>query len=171
MGLNVTPSLKDALREIYFKESCDQRGLAHIALHNVDIKNNVLVFGKGINNISIRLMDKIVPEIKEYSKPFNGKLLFDYLVCKVGHGNRNNENPILVDPASLYWVKMGRPAFSSEQLDALGRTRLSLAVFRIRNILAAPPDIETKWDIKSGEEWLNEIEDLRDQAESDDEYL
>src|SRR5262245_44080249 len=148
MGLNVTPSLKDALREIYFKESCDQQGLAHVALHNAAIKNNVLVFSKGINNISIRLMDKIVPEIKEYSRPFNGEFLFDYLVCKVGHEIRNNENPILVDPASLYWVKIGRPVFSSEQLDALGRTRLSFAVFRIRNILAAPADIEAKWDIK-----------------------
>ena len=171
MGLGVTPSLKGALGELYFKESCDQQGLAHVALHDIDIKNNTLVFSKGINKINIRLMDKIVPEIKEYSRPFNGKFLFDYLASKVGQNNRNNDNPILVDPAGLNWVKMGKPVFSSDQLDVLGKMRLSLGVFRIRNILAAPPDIEMKWDIKSGEEWLNEIEDLRDQAESDDEYL
>jgi len=28
-----------------------------------------------------------------------------------------------------------------------------------------------KWEIKSGKEWLDELDDLRDQAESDDDYF
>ena len=145
--------------------------MAYISIHDIGIKNNSQVFNKGTNKIGIRLMEKVVPEIVEFSKLINGKFLFDYLVCKVGPSDRKDENPILVDPAGLYWVKMGNAEFSSEQMDALGKMKLSLGVFRIRNIVAAPPDIETKWDIRSGQEWLNEMDDLRDQAESDDEYL
>jgi hypothetical protein len=34
-----------------------------------------------------------------------------------------------------------------------------------------PGKIEIKWEMKSGQEWLDELEDQRDQTESDDDYL
>lgn len=46
-----------------------------------------------------------------------------------------------------------------------------MAIFRIQDVLAPPAKIEMKWEIKSGKEWLDELDDLRDQAESDDDYF
>ncbi len=172
MSLEITPSLKDALRELYYKEGCDQKGWAYIALKDIDIKGNVLVFNKGVHHrISIKLMDKIVPEVREISsRSVNGNFLFDYLACKVGQQSKY-EDAMLANPAALCWIKTRDGAFSSDQIDVLHRIKLPLAVFRIKDVLAPPAKVEMKWDIRSGEEWLDELDDLRDQTESDDEYF
>ncbi|MEW6604423.1 MAG: hypothetical protein AB1351_07000 [Thermoproteota archaeon] len=170
MGLELTPSLKAALTELYYKEGCDQQGWAYVPLREINLRDNILVFNKGPHKISIRLMDKIVPEIKEISRPISGNLVFDYLTCKVGQ-QKKYEGAMLANPTALCWVKIGKGAFSGEQIDALGRIKLPLAVFLIRNVLVQPANIEMKWDIKTGEEWLDELDDQRDQAESDDDYL
>lgn len=175
MSLEITPSLKSALGEVYCREDCDQQGWAHVPLKDINIKDNILSFNKGAHRITIKLMDKIVPEIKEISRTVNGNFVFDYLACKVGQQKKYGDL-MLASPTALCWVKIGKPAFSNERVDALGGVKLPLAVFRIRDILAPPAKIEMKWDIKSGEEWLNELDDVRDQngekkAESDDDYF
>lgn len=170
MGLEVTPSLKAALAELYYREGCDQHGWAYVTLGEISIRDNTLVFNKGSHRISVRLMDKIVPEICEISGPVNGSFVFDYLACKVGQ-QKKYDGTMLASPTALCWVKIGKSAFSDEQIDALGRIKLPLAVFRIRSLLVQPGNIEMKWDIKSGEEWLDELDDQRDQAESDDDYF
>jgi len=170
MGLEITPSLKDALRELYYKEGCDQKGWAYIALKDIDIKGNTLVFNKGVHRISIKLMDKIVPEVKEISRSVNGNFLFDYLACKTGQHSKYGD-VMLANPDALCWVKIGNGAFSSDQIDVLDRIKLPLVVFRIKDVLAPPAKVEMRWDIRSGDEWLDELDDLRDQAESDDEYF
>lgn len=168
--MEATPSLRTALVELYYREGCDQQGWAYVPLKDIDISDNILVFSKGSQKIKIRLMDRIVSEIRETSKPVSGNYVFDYLSCRVGK-QKKYEGAMLADPAALCWVKIGKGAFSDNQIDALGRIKLPLAVFRIRDLLAAPAKVEMRWDIKSGEEWLDEIDDQRDQAESDDDYL
>jgi hypothetical protein len=37
-------------------------------------------------------------------------------------------------------------------------------------MLAPPRKIEMEWDVRSGHEWLDERDDLKDQEEYDDEY-
>jgi hypothetical protein len=169
MSLEITRSLKDALVELYYKEGCDQHGWAYVPLRDINIKDSVLVFNKGACKINIKLMDRIIPEIKELSRPVNGNFAFDYLACKVGQ-QKKYEGVMLANPTALCWVKIGKRAFPDDQVDALGRIKLALAVFRIRDLLAPPSNIEMKWEIKTGEEWLDELDDLRDQAESDDDY-
>jgi hypothetical protein len=169
-SMEITPSLRAALGELYYKEGCDQQGWAIVPLRGIDVKNNILVFSKGVQKISIRLMDRIVPEVKEISRPVKGGFVFDYLACRVGQ-QKKYEGAVLADPAALCWVKIGRGTFSNDQIEALGRIKIPLAVFRIRDLLVPPAKIEMKWEIKTGEEWLDEIDDLRDQAESDDDYL
>jgi hypothetical protein len=171
MSLEMTPSLKGALGELYYKEGCDQKGWSYVSLKDIDIKDNVLVFNKGARKISLKLMDKIVPEVKEISRPINGNFVFDYLSCKVSQQGRYEEDVMLANPAALCWVKIGKGVFSSDQIDALDRIKIPLAVFHIRDVLVQPAKVEMKWDIRSGEEWLVELDDLRDQAESDDDYF
>jgi hypothetical protein len=72
--------------------------------------------------------------------------------------------------ASRVEIKTGGGAFSENQVDALEKIKLKLAVFYIKDVLAPPRKIEMVWDIRSGEEWANELDDRRDQAESDDDY-
>jgi hypothetical protein len=170
MSLELTPSLKRALGELYYKEGCDQKGWAHVALRDISVKDNVVVFNKGIHRISIKLMDKLVTEVKEISKPVNGNFVFDYLACRVKNQDKY-EGVMFANPTALCWVKIGNSAFSSDQIEALGRIKLPLTVFRIRDLLAPPAKVEMKWDIRSSEEWLDEIDDQRDQAESDDDYF
>lgn len=174
LGLEITPSLKAALAELYYKECCDQQGWAYVSLRDIKIvDNNVLVFNKGSHRISIRLMYKIVPEIEETSRSLDNNgdsFVFDYLACQVGQ-QRKYEGVMLANPAALCWVKVGKRSFSSEQVDALERIKLHLALFRIRNLLVPPSKIEIRWEIKSGQEWLDELDDQREQAESDDDYL
>jgi hypothetical protein len=169
MSLEITPSLKSALGELYYKEGCDQKGWAYTSLKDINIKGNILIFNKGAHRISIKLMDKIIPEIKDISRSVDGNFLFDYLACKVGQHGKYDDG-MLANPAALCWVKIGKGIFSNDQIDALGRIKLPLAIFLIRNLLAAPAKVEMKWDIRSGGEWLDELDDIRDQAESDDDY-
>lgn len=130
LGLELTPSLKVALAELYYKEFCDQQGWAYVPLRDINFKNgnnNILIFSKGPRRISVRLMDKIVPEIREISRPLdNGNFfVFDYLACRVGQQEKY-EGEMLASPAALCWVKIGKSAFSNGQIDALERIKLPL---------------------------------------------
>lgn len=169
MSLQMTPSLKTALSELYYKEACDQHGWAYVSLKDIDVNSSILSFNKGVHKISIRLMDKIIPEIKAISESVDGNFIFDYLACKVGQ-HAKYEGAILANPMALCWTKVQNSKFSNVQIDALSRIKLSVAIFRVKDLLAPPTRINVKWDIKSGEEWLNELDELRDQSEYDDEY-
>ena len=170
MVLEVTSSLKAALWELYFKEGCDQQGWAYVSLKDINVKDSCLIFTKGVHRICIKLMDKIVSEIKDISRPVSGNFVFDYLACNVGQ-QKKYESVMLVNPVALCWVKVGNNAFSDDQVDALSRVKLPVAIFRIRQVLAPPGSIDTKLEIRSADDWLDKIDDLRDQAESDDDYF
>ena len=173
MNLHATNSLKSALAGLYYKEGCDQDGWAYISLediHNSSKDAGILVFRKGPHKINVKIMQSILQEIKEISRLSGNSFLFDYLAFKVGQKDRY-DSPIVANPVALCWVKVGGGAFSDSQVEALDRVKLQVAVFRIRDVLAPPRQVEMRWDIKSGEEWLDELDERREEAESDDEYF
>jgi hypothetical protein len=178
MSLEVTNSLRSALGELYYKEGCDQKGWAYIPLDNIKFRDDsILPFKKGSHNINIKIMESIIPEIKEMCRPVgnsreNPGFVYDYLACKVGQRDRY-DGAIVANPTALCWVKIktGRSRFSRSQVDALEKIKLPLALFSINDVFASPRKIEVEWDIRSSEDWLNELDDLRDQTEYDDEYF
>jgi len=178
MSLEITNSLKGALVELYYKEGCDQNGWAYISLDNIKFKEDrILTFKKGRHNVNIKIIESIISEIREVCKPAtnsqdNPGFVYDYLICKVGQREKY-DSTIVANPTALCWLKIktGRSKFSRKQIDALEKIKLPLALFSINDVLASPRTIELDWDIRSGEDWLNELEDLRDQTEYDDEYF
>lgn len=160
--MEITPSLRAALAGLYFRESCDQQGLAYIPCSEINDFKDALVFRKGKHAINVRMHEQVAAEVRGFSR------VFDYLVCRIGHKDRYDA--IVANPLALFWAKTAG-SFTNEQLDAMQKVKLQVGVFRIRDALAAPGKIETKWDIKSAKEWLDEIDEKRDEAESDDDYL
>lgn len=172
MSLETTPSLRAALGDLYYREGCDQNGWAYISLGDINVKDGTLAFRKGSRRINVRVPAQLAAEIKEMCMPA-GKagFVFDYLACKVGQKEKYDD-PVIASPLGLCWVKIkaGGSKFSDSQIDALGRIKVPLALFYVRDVLAPPRQVEIKWDTRTGKEWLDELDDLRDQAESDDEY-
>jgi hypothetical protein len=173
MSLQITPSLKDSLGTLYFKESCDQAGWAHLSLRGAGAakdNNNTFAFAKGERTIMIKIPAQAAQEVARLGRPARGKSVFDYLACKVGD-RRAGEAVVIANPLGLCWVKMGRGAFTADQIDAMEKTGLQVAVFAIRDVLAAPGKVQIRMDVRPAKEWLDEMDDLRDQAEYDDDYL
>ncbi len=159
--MEITPALKGALAELYFRESCDQQGFAYSMPAGISDFRNI-VFKKGRHSISARMHEQVAAEVKEFAGTF------DYLACRVGQ--KEKYDAMVANPLALFWVKT-KAGFTDGQLDALHRTKIQVAVFRIRDVLAAPGRIETRWEIKAASEWLDEIDEKREEAESDDDYL
>lgn len=169
MNLEITPSLKASLGTLYCKASLDQKGWAYVSLGDIGAKpgDNIIVFEKGGRRISVKVPGQVMREIAALAGPAD-KSVFDYLACKVGD---RHEGVIFANPLGLCWIKVGKGAFSNSQMDALEKTGLQVAVFAIRDVLAAPGKLQATLDIRTAKEWLDELDDLRDQAESDDDYL
>lgn len=171
--MEMTRSLKVALSRLYYREACDQKGWTSVALEDIHINDNVVVFTKGPHRISIRLPAQIVAEIEQVSKlGSKGKPVFDYLACKVSRREKY-EGIMVANPTALAWVlvRTRKGEFSEKEIDALEKIKIPLALFYVHDLLARPQKIEIKWDIRTGDEWLNELDDRRDEAESDDDYL
>ncbi len=160
--MEITPSLRAALAELYFRESCDQQGFAYVPRSEIGDFKNTLVFRKGKHAMTIKMHEQVAAEVREFST------VFDSLACRVGQKDRYET--MVANPLALFWVKT-TSNFTNDQLDALHRVELQVAVFRIRDVLAAPGRIEMRWEIKPAKEWLDEIDEKRDEAESDDDYL
>lgn len=173
MGLQITPALRDSLAKLYFMEDCDQRGWAYVPLQMQQQKQNlaaspggtIVAFWKGARAINVRLPALASQEVEKAGRSF------DYLACNVGNKSRYDD-PVVASPLGLCWVKLGgAKKFSEAQLEALERMSLPVAVFSIRDVLAPPGRIETRWEQRAGKEWLDMLDDQRDQAESDDDFL
>ncbi|HKU49327.1 MAG TPA: hypothetical protein VJP79_05210 [Nitrososphaera sp.] len=183
--LEITESLKAGLSELYFREECSQKGWAFALPQRIcnDISvssnntntNHLVPFRNRNQEIRIRVMQQLVSEIKEFSQPSSRppySSIFSYLVCKVGR--TAHQDPILANPSALCWVQIrkGRElSFSDQQIDALARMKLPLVLFYVRDVLAAPRNVEVIWDSRSGTEWLDMLDDLKEQEEYDDEYF
>ena len=174
MSLKITDSLRRLLAQSYYREACDQDGWAYISLEDLNIgDNNLVVFFKGSHKVSVRLPAQVISEIREFSKlDLKGRPVFDYLACKVRHQDRY-ENIMFANPTALTWVQVrtSRSEFSDKEVEVLERIKIPLALFYVRNVLVQPQKIEVEWDIRTGDEWLDELDEKRDQVESDDDYL
>lgn len=168
MSLEITPSLKASLGMLYCKEILDQKGWAYVSLRDISTKpgDNVIMFEKGARRINVKVPAQAMGEIA--ARTASADKSFDYLACKIGD---RHEGVIVANPLGLCWVKTGKGAFSYSQIDALEKTGLQVAVFAIRDVLAAPGKVQARLDVRAAKEWLDELDDLRDQAESDDDYL
>jgi len=160
----ITNRLKGSLGEIYYKEFCDQRGWAFTRLENIYSSMNpewIFTFKKGFHRIKVKIPKEIRNEISWLVKPTNNSVtspsfVFDFLACKVG----KSKNYSGVKSSDYFaWVesKTGSAIFSSSQMSAMSKITLPLAIFHIDDVLEAPEEIEMSWDIKSGNDWLEEL--------------
>lgn len=161
----ITNKLKGSLGEIYYKEFCDQRGWAYTRLENIYFSSNpdwIFIFKKGFHRIKIQIPEEIRDEVSMLVKPTNNSesspsFVFDFLACKVG----NSKDYSGVWSSDYFaWVenKTGYGFFSGSQANAMEKIQLPLAIFHIDDVLAEPEFIEMNCDIKSGKEWLAELE-------------
>lgn len=165
MSLNITNALKGALGELYYKEGCDQKGWAYLSVENINngSDNGIFVFKKGFHRIRVRIPKSLNQELELVSHPTNESeenpsFVFDFLACKVG--TREKYDKIIENP-QLCWaeIKTGQGDFSQNQVDMLSHITLPLAVFHIEDVLVSPEEIDISWDIKSGKEWLEDLEE------------
>jgi len=161
----ITNKLKGSLGEIYYKEFCDQRGWAYTSLENIYEYMNpdwTFIFKKGFHRIKIRLPENIRDEVTDLVKPTNltqssPSFVFDFLACKVGD-SKNYSGVQTGDKFTWVESKTGPGFFSGSQINAMSKIKLALAIFKINNVLETPENIDMGWDIKSGKDWLEEIE-------------
>lgn len=181
--MEITPSLKASLADLYFREECSQKGWAIASLasiHNHSSSqpeiDNVIRFENGNKSLYVRLMNGTIPELEQVCRPINqagqDNFVFSYLACKLGRDLQPNAT-IVANPTALAWVQVKpvHSSFSDLQLDALSKITVPLTVFSIRDILAPPSKLEFKWDTRTGSEWLDFLDELKEQEEYDDEYF
>ena len=163
----ITNKLKGSLGEIYYKEYCDQKGWAYTSLENIYSSMNpdwIFTFKKGFHRIKVQIPQEIRKEISSLVKPTNNSesspsFVFDFLACKVG---QSKDYSGVWSSDFFAWVesKTGAGIFSSSQASAMSKITLSLAIFHIDDVLEPPEDIDMDCDIKSGKEWLQELEPI-----------
>jgi len=163
----VTNKLRGSLGEIYYKEYCDQRGWAYTSLENIHATMNrewIFTFKKGFHRIDVPIPNEIRDEISWLVKPTNNSrtspsFIFDFLVCKVETSKNYSK---VKSSKSFAWVetKTGKGIFSAGQIKAMSKIMLPLAIFHINDVLKAPEDIEMRWNILPGKEWLHKLEPI-----------
>lgn len=173
--MNITRSLRAALAELYFREECAQKGwaFAHVPEIHAQARQfaetGTLDFGSGAGRVRARLVSQLIPEIARFCTPAEGGFLFDFLAFMSAPATTGP--PVVANPSALSWVLVRPGPFSERQREALPQIRLPLTRYKIRDVLAPPGKIESRWDTRTGTQWLDMLDDQRDQAESDDEYL
>lgn len=183
-NLEITSSLKASLADLYFREESFQKGWALASLASIYNDPNLQTGGDNVvrfesrdKDLYVRLINGVIPELKQVSQPLNqagqnGGFVFGYLACNPRRELQHNAT-IVANPTALSWVQItsGLGSFSDLQLEALSRITLPLTLFSIRDILAPPTKMEFKWDTRKGSEWLDFVDELREQEEYDDEYF
>jgi len=119
----------------------------------------IFTFKKGFHRIQIRIPKKIRNEISWLIEPTNRSesnpsFVFDFLACKVG---KSKNYPGVKTGDFFSWVesKTGPGWFSTNQVNAMSKIKIPLAIFHIDNVLDAPENIKMGFDIKAGEKWLD----------------
>ena len=162
---NITNKLRGALGEIYYKEYCDQKGWAYTSLENIYETMNshwIFTFKKGFHRIKVIIPHEIRDEVSWLIKPTNNlvaspSFVFDFLACKVGT-LKNYSKTITSTEFALVESKTGKANFSSSQYKTMSKITLPLAIFHIKDVLEAPKSIKMGFELKSGQEWLDDLE-------------
>jgi len=158
----ITNKLRGSLGEIYYKAFCEQQGWAFTRLENLHSSMNqdwIFIFKKGFHRIKVRIPKQIRNEIDWLVQPTNRSenspsYVFDFLACKVGK-YKNYSGVKTSDFFSWVESKTGPGWFSTNQINAMEKIKIPLAIFHIDNVLASPEDIKMGFDIKSGKKWLD----------------
>jgi len=163
----ITNKLRGSLGEIYYKEYCDQRGWAYTSLENLYATMNRgwnFTFKKGFHRINVTIPKEVRDETSWLVKPTNNSVtspsfVFDFLVCKA---ETSKDYSKVRSSKSFAWaeIKTGKGIFSAGQIKAMSKITLPLAIFHINDVLKAPENIEMRWNIKQGKEWLHELEPI-----------
>jgi len=160
----ISNTLKGTLGELYYKAFCEQQGWAFTRLENIHASMNpdwIFTFKKGFHRIKIRIPKQFRNEIDWLAQPTNRtehspSFVFDFLACKVGKF-RNYTGVKTGDFFSWVESKTGTGGFSTNQVNAMEKIKIPLAIFHIENVLAPPGDIKMGFDIKAGKKWLDII--------------
>jgi len=157
----ISNTLKGTLGELYYKAFCEQQGWAFTRLENIHSSMNpdwIFTFKKGFHRIKIRIPKPFRNEIEWLTQPTNRtehspSFVFDFLACKVG----KYKNYSGIKTGDFFsWVE-SNGGFSTNQVNAMEKIKIPLAIFHIENVLDAPEDIKMGFDIKSGKKWLDII--------------
>ena len=178
--MEITVPLRSALARLYFEEDCRQKGWAFASAESIYnagawFKDDAAIsFRYGNQSVKVKIIDKIVSEVREICRPVDREsheFLFSYLVCKLG-SQVDQSATVVANPTAISWVLIkGSKEFTERQIDVLASLKLPLTLFSIRDLLVPPRDIETRWDTRSGSEWLDFFDELKEQEEYDDEYF
>jgi len=160
----ISRSFKGTLGELYYKAFCEQQGWAFSRLENLHSSMNpewIFTFKKGFHRIKVRIPKPFRNEIEWLIQPTNRSesnpsYVFDFLACKVGK-SKNYSGVKTSDFFSWVENKTGPAWFSTNQINAMEKIKLPLAIFHIENVLDAPEDIKMGFDIKPGKKWLDVI--------------
>ena len=163
----ISNKLKGSLGEIYYKVYCEQTGWAYTSLEDIYNSMNskwIFTFKQGFHRIQVSIPKEIRSEINMLVKPTNNSVhspsfVFDFLACKVG---RSKKYEGIKSSDFFTWVesKTGRGIFSASQINAMSKINLPLAIFHIDDVLEQPELIEMYSDIKSGKDWLRDLEPI-----------
>ena len=121
----------------------------------------IFTFKKGFHRINVRIPEKIRNEVSWLAEPTNNSksspsFVFDFLACKVGE-SKNYSGVKTGDFFSWVESKTGPGWFSTNQINAMSKIKIPLAIFHIDNVLAAPKEIKMGFKVKSGKKWLENI--------------
>jgi hypothetical protein len=153
--LKITPELRSALGETYYKEYCSQHGWAYTSLEQIyknPIHKNKLEFKHGFKRMLVKIPLEIQKEVtaiarSSHKKEEDPSFAYDFLACNV----YENENPRNLDgmkPEDFRWieVKTGYGKLGQNQFDTLKKIKISLFRCRVTSVLAPPEEVKILWD-------------------------
>jgi hypothetical protein len=153
--LKITPRLRSALGETYYKEYCVQNGWAHTSLEQIyknPIHKNKLEFKCGVKRILVKIPLEIQKEITMIAKTNNKKeenhsFAYDFLACKT-YESEDPRNLADMKLEDFRWieVKTGYSKLNQNQFDTSKKKRISLFRCRVANVLAPPEEVKVSWD-------------------------
>ena len=160
----ISHSFKGSLGELYYKAFCEQQGWAFTRLENIHSSMNpdwIFTFKKGFHRIKIKIPKQLRNEIEWLVQPTNRlvhspSFVFDFLACKVGK-HKNYSGVKTSDFFSWVENKTGPTWFSPNQINAMEKIKIPLAIFHIEDVLAPPEEIKMGFDIQKGKKWLEEM--------------
>lgn len=152
----MTKEFLGGLGEHYFKHFSFQNSFGYLRLEEIHGKlpSQVLDFKFKFKRIPIIIPPSLIDEITRISKPtlVNGtrSFVFDFLTCKLSQGD-STEKPNPRDPHAFCWVeiKAGSGHLSHHQFQVKQTCKMRFGIFKIRNVMSSPSDVEIDWEFDS----------------------
>ena len=140
--IEVDSQLIGSLAEVCYKEYSDQKGgraFTSLEVVHTKIDSKVLDFKIGFNRLQVRILEELISEIKDVSKPKyvkgNPSYVFDFLVCKIK--DAENISDILNKSSDNFrWieVKSEGSKVSSNQLETMNKVKISFVLVVVHSV-------------------------------------